>query len=52
MPRTDANKQQIIDLLCAAANPASDGTLYIRAATAVKIIGVGSGPRVYRRGAA
>jgi hypothetical protein len=49
MPRTDAttpgtpDKQQIIDALTAAAKPASDGTLYIRACVACKIIGVGPG---------
>jgi hypothetical protein len=40
MPRTDADKQKIIEQLTAAAKPAGNGTLYIRACVACKIIGV------------
>lgn len=43
MKRTDADKAKIIEQLTAAAKPASDGTLYIRACVACQIIGVGRG---------
>jgi len=45
MTRTDADKQRTIDRLTLAAKPSQDGTLYVRAATACRIIGVCDGQR-------